>query len=320
VIDGGNVEYRYLGSTGMQVSVVGLGCNNFGMRCDAQASAAVVHAALDSGINFFDTADVYGGAGKSEEYLGQAIKGLDRTQIILATKFSGPMGEGGLMRGASRRHIYNAVDASLKRLGTDYIDLYQQHGPDSNTPLEETLRALDDLVCAGKVRYIGCSNYAGWQVADAHWTSNHCGLNAFVSAQNLYSLIDRRIERELAPSCERFGLGILPYFPLASGLLTGKYRRGEAPAQATRLAQMGERGQAALSAENFDIVDKLTGFAEAHGHTLLELAMSWLVNKPCISSVISGATSAEQVTQNAAAGSWQLTAGEMEEVDALSKR
>ena len=314
------MEYRYLGNTGLQVSVVGVGCNNFGMRCDAAAAQAVVAAALDAGVNFFDTADVYGGAGKSEEMLGQAIKGLDRTQIVVATKFSAPMGEGGLMRGASRRHIYNAVDASLRRLGTDYIDLYQQHGPDANTPVEETLRALDDLVRAGKVRYIGCSNYSGWQVADASWTSRHHGLNTFVSAQNLYSLIDRRIERELVPSCERFGLSILPYFPLASGLLTGKYRRDEAPPQGTRLANMGERGEAMLSQQNFDMVDKLTDFAETNGHTILELAMSWLAKKPYIGSVIAGATSAEQVKQNVAAAQWELTDAQEQKVDELSKR
>lgn len=313
------MKYRYLGNTGLQVSVVGVGCNNFGMRCDASTAQAVVGAALDLGVNFFDTADVYGGAGKSEEFLGQAIKGLDRTQIVLATKFSAPMGEGGLMRGASRRHIYNAVDASLQRLGTDYIDVYQQHGPDGNTPVEETLRALDDLVRSGKVRYIGCSNYAGWQVADAHWTSRHHGLNTFVSAQNLYSLIDRRIERELVPSCERFGLSILPYFPLASGLLTGKYQRGVAPSQG-RLANMGERGEALLSERNFDVVDKLTDFAQTNGHTILELAMSWLVKKPYIGSVIAGATSAEQVIQNVAAAEWQLTDAEEQTVDELSKR
>ncbi len=314
------MEYRYLGNTGLHVSVVGVGCNNFGRRCDAATSAEVVNEALERGVNFFDTADVYGGDGASEEFLGQAIRGRDRTQIVVATKFSGPMGEGGLMRGASRRHIFNAVEASLRRLGTDYIDLYQQHGPDPNTPVEETLRALDDLVRSGKVRYIGCSNYVGWQVADAHWTSQHHGLHGFVSAQNLYSLIDRRVERELIPSCQRFGLAVLPYFPLASGLLTGKYRRGEAPASGTRLAQMGERGQAALSAQNFDLVDKLADFAQTHGHTLLELAMSWLARKPYIGCVIAGATSAEQVRQNVAAAEWHLTEAQIQEVDALSKR
>ena len=224
------------------------------------------------------------------------------------------------MRGASRRHIMNAVDASLKRLGTDYIDLYQQHVPDDQTPIEETLRALDDLVRSGKVRYIGHSNFSGWQLTDAHWTARHHSLNAFVTAQNHYSLIDRRIEKDVVPAAQHFGIGILPYFPLASGLLTGKYQRGEAAPQGTRLAAWGERGAAALSEQNFAIVDKLTAFAQAHDRTLLELAMSWLATKPYISSVIAGATSVVQVEQNAAAATWRLSDAEMAEVNELSTR
>jgi aryl-alcohol dehydrogenase-like predicted oxidoreductase len=230
------------------------------------------------------------------------------------------MGEGDLQRGASRRYIMNAVDASLKRLGTDYIDLYQQHVPDNETPIEETLRALDDLVSAGKVRYIGHSNFSGWQLADADWTAKHHGLHRFVTAQNHYSLIDRRLEKDVIPAAQQFGIGILPYFPLASGLLTGKYTRGEAPPQGTRLAVWGERGAAALSEQNFAIVDKLSAFAPARGHTLLELAMSWLASKPYISSVIAGATSAAQVEQNAAAIAWRLTDEEMTTVNELSAR
>ena len=314
------MEYRNLGNTGLKVSIVGIGCNNFGRRCDAVATAAVVDAALDAGVNFFDSADIYGPNGLSEEYLGQAIKGKDRSSVIIASKFGNPMGAGDLMRGASRRHIMNAVDASLKRLGTDYIDLYQQHVPDDQTPIEETLRALDDLVRSGKVRYIGHSNFSGWQLTDAHWTARHHSLNAFVTAQNHYSLIDRRIEKDVVPAAQHFGIGILPYFPLASGLLTGKYQRGEAAPQGTRLAAWGERGAAALSEQNFAIVDKLTAFAQAHDRTLLELAMSWLATKPYISSVIAGATSVVQVEQNAAAATWRLSDAEMAEVNELSTR
>ena len=314
------MEYRNLGNTGLKVSIVGIGCNNFGRRCDAVATAAVVDAALDAGVNFFDSADIYGPNGLSEEYLGQAIKGKDRSSVIIASKFANPMGAGDLMRGASRRYIMNAVDASLKRLGTDYIDLYQQHVPDDPTPIEETLRALDDLVRSGKVRYIGHSNFSGWQLTDAHWTARHHGLNPFVTAQNHYSLIDRRIEKDVVPAAQHFGIGILPYFPLASGLLTGKYQRGEAAPQGTRLAAWGERGAAALSEQNFAIVDKLTAFAQAHDRTLLELAMSWLATKPYISSVIAGATSAVQVEQNAAAAAWRLSDAEMAEVNVLSTR
>ncbi len=299
--------------------MVGIGCNNFGRRCDAVTTKSVVDAALNSGINFFDTADMYG-TGMSETFLGEAIKDKNRDEIVIATKFANPMGENGLMRGASRRYIMNAVDASLKRLGTDYIDLYQQHVPDPSTPIEETLRALDDLVRAGKVRYIGNSNFSGWQIADAAWTARHYGLNAFATAQNLYSLMDRRLEREVVPACQEYGLGILPYFPLASGLLTGKYERGSEPPQGTRLAMWGERGRSALADENFDIVDKLDAFARGQGHTLLELAMSWLASMPHISSVIAGATSPAQAQQNAEAASWRLSADEMAQVASLSNR
>lgn len=314
------MDYRKLGNTGLQVSVVGLGCNNFGRRCDVQTTADVVDAAVEAGINFFDSADIYGPNGLSEEYLGRAIKVHDRGQLVLASKFANPMGEGKLSRGASRRYIMDAVEASLRRLGTDYIDLYQQHVPDNDTPIEETLRALDDLVRSGKVRYVGHSNFSGWQLADADWTARHHGLSPFVTAQNHYSLIDRRIEKDVIPAARHFGVGILPYFPLASGLLTGKYTRGEAAPQGTRLAAWGERGAAALSEQNFVVVDKLSQFAADHGRTLLELAMSWLASKPYISSVIAGATSVAQVQLNAAAADWCLTADEMATVNELSNR
>ncbi|MDH5737971.1 MAG: aldo/keto reductase [Gammaproteobacteria bacterium] len=314
------MDYRNLGHSGMKVSIVGIGCNNFGRRCDQAATTAVVNAAIEHGVNFFDTADIYGPGGLSEEYLGQALKQHDRQAIVIASKFANPMGEGDLMRGASRRYILSAVEKSLKRLGTDYIDLYQQHVPDPFTPIEETLRALDDLITQGKVRYIGHSNFSGWQIAEADWVARSNGLNRFVTAQNLYSLLDRRVEREVMPACDQYGIGILPYFPLASGLLTGKYTRGQAAPEGTRLAAWGERGQSALSEANFDVVEKLTAFANERDHSILELAMSWLATMPVISSVIAGATSPEQVSQNVNAAQWRLTAEEMAEVASLSKR
>jgi len=308
------MELRNLGSSGLKVSKVGLGCNNFGMRIDAEQTKLVVHTALDAGINFFDTADVYGGK-QSEVFLGKALKGIDRDSVIIATKFAMPTGEG--RQGASRRYIMSAVEASLSRLDTDYIDLYQQHRPDPDTPIEETLRALDDLVTAGKVRYLGNSNFSGWQLADADWTARSEGLNRFVSAQNHYNLLDRRIEREVLPACERFGLGQLPYFPLASGLLTGKYDRGQPAPEDTRLA--GERGQNALTDANFDLVEKLANYATERGHTLLELAISWLACNPLVASVISGATRVEQVQANVAAAGWQLSAEQIAEIQSLRR-
>src|SRR5579872_2224320 len=216
------MEYRNVGRSGLLVSAVGVGCNNFGARASLEASSAVVHKALELGITFFDTADIYGPRGVSEEYLGKAL-GARRREVIIATKFGGAMADDVLSQGASRRYIMSAIDASLKRLGTDYIDLYQLHFPDSKTPLEETMRALDDVVRSGKARYIGHSNFAGWQVAQAHYLAQLHRLTPFISAQNEYNLIQRGIESELVPACEAFGVGILPYFPLASGFLTGKY-------------------------------------------------------------------------------------------------
>lgn len=314
------MQSRNLGRTGLKVSLVGVGCNNFGRRCDVEATTSIVRAAIDEGINFFDTADMYGPGGLSEAYLGQAIEGLDRSQIVIATKFANPMGEGDLNRGASRRYIMKAVEDSLKRLGTDYIDLYQQHVPDLDTPIEETIRALEDLISQGKVRYIGHSNFTAWQVADAHWTAKNIGTNHFVTAQNLYSLLDRRLEREVIPALEHYNLGLLPYFPLASGMLTGKYQRGVDAPDGTRLNRMGERGKTAMSDEVFDIVEGLDNYAKERGRDLLTLAISWLASKPYVSSVISGATSAEQVKANAAAADWQLSEDEMAAVNQLSAR
>lgn len=306
---------RRLGNSGLKVSVIGLGCNNFGMRIDQAQTRMVVDAALDAGINFFDTADIYGGS-KSEVFLGEALKGR-RDKAILATKFANPMGEGAYQRGGARRYIVKAVEDSLKRLNTDHIDLYQMHVPDADTPIEETLRALDDLVRAGKVLYIGNSNFTGWQIADADWTSRTQGLERFVSAQNNFSLLERGVEREVLPSCERFGLGLLPYFPLASGFLTGKYHRGEPPRQGTRLAAWGKRGEAALNDRNFDRLEALDRWAEQRGRRILDLAFAWLLGHGAVSSVIAGATSPEQVQANARCAEWILTPEEVSEVRAL---
>ncbi len=310
------MEQRKLGASGLFVSEVGLGCNNFGGRVDQAGTTAVVDAALDAGISLFDTADVYGGQ-LSEVYLGKAL-GSRRHNAIVATKCGMATGEGPHNRGASRRYILQALDASLQRLGTDYVDLYQIHFPDPHTPIDETLRALDDCVRAGKARYVGCSNFPGWQIADAHWTATRNGLNPFVSAQNHMNLLERDVLREVIPACEHFGLGQLPYFPLASGLLTGKYRRGESAPAGTRLS--APRAARSLSERNFDRVEALKAFAEERGRSLLELAFGWLLSFPCVSSVIAGATSPEQVRSNVAASTMRLDAEEMRAVEACLQR
>jgi len=312
------MEQRRLGRSGLKVSAVGIGCNNFGSRCDRSATQAVVDAAIGQGITLFDTADVYGNQ-QSETLLGAAL-GERRKQVVIATKFAMPTGMTVHDRGGSRRYILAAVEASLSRLGTDYIDLYQMHAPDPDTPIDETLGALDDLVRHGKVRYIGCSNFSGWQIADADWTARSTNGVRFVSAQNHYSLLERGIETEVLPSCERFGLGVLPFFPLASGMLTGKYRRNEAPPSGTRLAQVGRLAERALNERNFTIVEALTVFAAERGHNLLDLAFGWLLTKPVISSVIAGAMSAAQVEANVAAAPWRLDAADLASVDAITKR
>lgn len=313
------MEYRNLGKSGLKVSVVGLGCNNFGMRIDAEAARAVVNAALDEGITLFDTADIYGGRGASEEMLGKAL-GNRRTEILIATKFGMPFGKGPYLHGGSRRYICASVEGSLKRLGTDYIDLYQIHQPDPETPQEETLEALTDLVRAGKVRYIGHSNYAAWQLVEAAWISDKRNLVPFVSAQNEYSLLERAVEKELVPACRQIGVGILPYFPLASGLLTGKYKRGVEPPKDTRFGAMKPLADRYGADFYWNAVEKLDEFARARGHSMLELAMSWLAANPCVSSVIAGATRPEQVAANAKAAEWKLTAEELTEIDKITKR
>lgn len=310
------MEYRRLGNSGLKVSLAGLGCNNFGWRCDEQQSALVVHKALDLGVNFFDTSNSYG-RGLSEEYLGRALAGR-RGEVIIATKVGSRVGEGPLQSGASRRHIMQQAEGSLRRLATDHIDLYQIHFPDESTPAEETMRALDDLVRQGKVRYIGCSNYASWQVVESQLIAKSHNLTPFVSAQNRYNLMERGIERDLVPVCEKYGLGILPYFPLASGFLTGKYRRGEPLPEGTRLAAVAPMAGDILSDRNFDMLEKLESFAQARGRPLVDLALGWLATRPYIASVIAGATRPEQVEQNVNAVSWRLSDSEMAEVDALT--
>ena len=314
------MRYRRLGNSGLQVSLAGLGTNNFGMRLDYEQSKMVVDSALDAGINFFDTADVYGG-GKSEEFLGQAL-GSRREDVLIATKFAMPIGEGPFTRGGSRHYIEKAVERSLKRLGTDYIDVYQMHQPDAETPIEETLDALSDLVHRGVVRYIGHSNFSGWQIADADWAARSKGYVRFVSAQNEWSLLERKIEPEIMPACREFGLGQLPFFPLSSGFLTGKYTRGADLPEGTRLAAwakaMPARIGAMTSDANWDKLDALTKFAEDNGHTILDLALCWLASDQAVSSVIAGATKPEQIEANVASTlSWDLSADDFAAVNEI---
>ena len=311
------MEQRNLGTSGLRVSLVGLGCNNFGMWIDKAASQTVVHKALDLGITLLDTADVYGNKGGSETILGE-ILGPRRKDIVLASKFGIEMDAAETLKGGSRRYIMSAVEASLRRLKTDWIDLYQLHRADPLTPIEETLRALDDLIRHGKVRYVGCSNLAGWQVVEATWTARTRGLNGFVSCQDEYSLVVRGIERELVPAMQAYGLGLLPYFPLASGLLTGKYKRNAKLNTSTRLTTTQRLADRFMTDANWAIVERLEGFCAERGHSLLELAFSWLLRRPTVTSVIAGATKAEQLEQNVAAAGWALTADEMAAIDKIT--
>jgi aryl-alcohol dehydrogenase-like predicted oxidoreductase len=312
------VEQRNIGRSGLLVSVVGLGCNNFGGRIDFEATKKVVHKALDLGITFFDEADTYGDPlGSSETCLGQ-ILGDRRKDIVLATKFARPMDAAGRFQGASRRYILAEVEASLRRLKTDWIDLYQQHQPDPLTPIEETLRALDDLVRQGKVRYIGCSTLPAWQVVEAQWTAKHLGLHRFISCQEEYSLLARGLDREMMPVLEAYGLGLIPFAPLANGLLTGKYMRDAPPPEGARLSYMPRAAARYLTEDNWAAVERLEGFAAERGHRLLELAVSWLVQRPAVASVIAGATRPEQVEQNVRAAGWALTNEDMQEIDRLT--
>lgn len=305
------METRKIGS--LAVSVVGLGCNNFGMRIDEKRSGEVIGAGLDAGINFFDTADMYAN-GKSEELVGRFLGGR-RRQVFIATKFGNDMpGQG---RGARPEYVRQALDASLKRLNTDYVDLYQQHVPDPEVPIAETLGALDDLVKAGKVREIGCSNFSVAQLRESEDASAaQQGSARFVSVQNEYSLLHREPEDGVLAECERLGLGFLPFFPLASGLLTGKYRKGEPIPHGTRIAKYERYGKL-VTAENLNKVEALISFAESRGRTLLELAFSWLLAHRVVASVIAGATSADQIRSNAAAADWRLAPHDLEEIDSL---
>jgi len=313
------MEIRNLGRSGLRVSLVGLGCNNFGGRIDLEASRKVIHKALDLGITFFDTADSYGEMGGSETVMGQ-ILGERRKELVLASKFGMPMNKEQTLMGASRRYIMSAVEASLRRLKTDWLDLYQLHRPDPLTPIEETLRALDDLVRQGKVRYIGCYNLPGWQVVEAQWTAELLNLNSFVSCQDEYSLVVREIERELVPAVQKYRLGLLPFFPLASGLLTGKYRRNAPMPGGTRLTNTQRLADRFLTEDNWRIAEKLGDFAASRDRRLLELAFSWLAQRPQVASVIAGATKPEQLEQNAKAAGWKLSPEEMAEIDRLSKK
>jgi aryl-alcohol dehydrogenase-like predicted oxidoreductase len=302
---------RRLGMDGPEVSVVGLGCNNFGGRVDLEGTRSVVEAALDSGVTLFDTADIYGNKGGSESFLGEALDGR-RERAVLATKFGGDMGDGTTARG-SRDYIHKACDASLQRLRTDYIDLYQYHTPDKVTPLAETFGALDELVREGKVRHVGHSNLSAEQVEEVDALAREHGWSRPVSAQNRYSLLHRDPEEDLLPVCARLGLGFLPYFPLASGLLTGKYRRDVARPQGTRLADRDE----VFTEETFDRLEALEAFAQERDASLLEVAIGGLLAEPAVGSVISGATKPEQVRENAAAGDWEPSASDLAALNAL---
>jgi aryl-alcohol dehydrogenase-like predicted oxidoreductase len=309
------MEERALGSGGPKLSVVGLGCNNFGSRMDSKAVAPVVHAALDAGITHFDTAEMYGG-GKSEELLGAAL-GSRRDQAVIATKFSPRPGDQPYVAGVLANRIREAAEGSLRRLGTDRIDLYYQHMPDPEAPIDEALEALDELVVAGKVLHIANSNFSAVQIDEAAGASSDQGWAAFTGTQIEWSLLSRGVERSVVPAAEAAGLGVVPFFPLASGLLTGKYRRGEPFPPGTRLAA-AERFAAAATDENFTKVEAYEAFAADHGHTVTELAIGWLLAHPSVSSVIAGATRVEQVTANVAAAGWTLTPDEAAQVSSLA--
>ncbi|YAL84682.1 aldo/keto reductase [Dermacoccaceae bacterium W4C1] len=313
------MTYRPLGNSGLMVSAVGIGCNAFSRRVDAAGVSGILDAAQEVGVTLLDTADIYGAPpGGSETLLGEALKGR-RENFVLATKFGMDMqGSNGADHGvrASRRYIRRAVEASLRRLQTDHIDLYQLHRSDGVTPIEETLEAMSDLVTEGKVGYLGCSNLDAWQVADADWTARTAGLQRFVSAQNRYSLLDRSVERELVPACESFGLGLLPFFPLEYGLLTGKYQRGQSAPQGSR-ADLDPTRSSWLAEADWDRIEALTAFASARDLELLDVAIAGLAAQPAVASVISGATSGAQVRRNAAALQWQPSAADLVELDSL---
>ena len=317
------MKYRQLGSSGLTVSVVGLGCNNFGGNpvqaaagtvyglMDLEQTRAVVDAAFDAGVTLYDTADVYGQGG-SESFLGEILAGR-RHRVVLATKWGSGMNERHDIAWGSRRYIRQACEASLRRLNTDYIDLYQMHWPDARTPVEETLDALDELVKEGKIRYAGSSHFAAWQVADADWIARSAHRTRFISAQNHCSLIERTADAELIPACEHFGVGLLPYFPLANGLLTGKYRRHQPAPTGTRMAGRD------IDDVLYDTIESLLAYAQAHERTLVDVAVGALIARPVVGSVITGATKAAQIRANAAAASWAPSVGDLAELDAILK-
>jgi aryl-alcohol dehydrogenase-like predicted oxidoreductase len=312
------LQQRNLGRSGLQVSLIGLGCNNFAGRIDFAATQKVVHKALDLGITLFDNADTYGDPrGGAEEYLGK-ILGDRRKDVVLATKFGRPMDASGKMQGASRRYIIEACEASLRRLRTDYIDLYWQHIEDPSVPIEETLRAMDDLVRAGKARYIACSTLTAWQVVEAEWTSRTLHLEHYIACQERYSLLERDYEPNMANMVEAYGLGLIPFSPLANGLLTGKYRRNQVLPAGARLTTTPRMADRYLTERNWEIVERLAAFCEARGRTLLELAFSWLASRPGVSSIIAGATSTEQLEDNVQAAGWALTTEDLQEIDRLT--
>lgn len=318
------LKTRTLGNSSLQVSEVGIGCNAFNGRIDMEGSKKVVHAALDAGITFFDTSDMYGDdygvASGSEICLGQTL-GAERKKIILATKFGNErkVYDANTKGGSSRRVIMIAVEASLKRLHTDYIDLYQAHKPDPNTPIEETMRALDDLVKQGKVRHIGCSNYPAWRVVDAQWTATHNNLTPFISCQEEYSALARRVERDMIPAMQKHGIGMLPYLPLAAGLLTGKYKRHAPLSPDARLAPGKRWTKKFVTEQNWDLLEALEAFCNARSITLLQLAFGWLLAKPTVASVIAGATRPEQIASNVHAGTtWTPSADDVAEIDRIT--
>ena len=311
------MKQRKIGNSGLQVSLIGLGCNNFSWHIDLEGSRKVIDKAIDLGITLFDTADVYGERGGSETCMGQ-ILGDRRNNIVLATKCGLPMSDDGKMQGASRRYIMSAVEASLKRLKTDWIDLYQIHVFDPLTPAEETLRALDDLVRQGKVRYIGCSSFPAWRVVEAKWTSRSLGLNSYVSCQDHYNLLFRDIERDLQPAAQAYGMGVLPFFPLASGALTGKYKRNAPMPAGARLTNTKRLAERYLADAQWTKLEGLENFCAERGHTMVELAFSWLAARPQVSSIIAGATKPEQLEMNVKAADWALTVEDMAEIDRIT--
>ena len=309
------MEYRRLGYSGLKVSEIGLGGNNFGGRSDTEQSIKVINDALEMGINFIDSAELYAD-GKSEEIIGQALKGK-RSQVIIATKFAYPRSLTPAQQGGSRDYIMKAVEVSLKRLKTDYVDLYYIHWNDPSTPILETLRTMDNLVRSGKVRYIACSNYDAWQLDDAWWTSKAHNLEPFIAVQPKYHMLDRSIEKELVPCCEAHGISVIPWGPLASGFLTGKYHRGKKIPTGMRLEKPFSIYNDIVTDENYDKLDKLESFAKEHGHSVGELAIAWLLSYPWLGSVIAGVMNKEQISANIAAADWKLTAEDKVEIDKL---